>query len=285
MWFADTFGFKESRSRVYRKVRLAGGRLVVDGVPRWKYGTLSCSPGATTVLEDRGPSPFTVIQADVADLHRDPANAHALFQVASQANMLEMSAPWITPEDGISRYERDDTQGPACAMACGAGTLWRAYFMGGGQTAARQANLLSGLGHVQNGYFLPTKEELRCLSRNPGEIHTRARIGVMLDTEVTSVSGLLVDQAYTTAAPVAYSQHPLKKWRKAAEALLDVAYGDTLDAAYRRRSTKVFLTRVGGGVFGNPPLWVEDALERALERHHQSGLEIYLVEAPPLTVR
>ena len=34
-------------------------------------------------------------------LHADPANAQALFQVASQFNTLEMTGPSVTPEDGI----------------------------------------------------------------------------------------------------------------------------------------------------------------------------------------
>jgi hypothetical protein len=65
----------------------------------------------------------------------------ALFQVASQFNALEMVAPNITPEDGVTRYQHDRTQGPACAIAAGAATIYRNYFVpvagGIGQTAAR----------------------------------------------------------------------------------------------------------------------------------------------------
>lgn len=48
---------------------------------------------------------------------------NALFQVASQFNLLEMINPNITPEMGIDRYEFDRTQGPICAMSCGAETI------------------------------------------------------------------------------------------------------------------------------------------------------------------
>ena len=53
------------------------------------------------------------------------------------------------PEDGVDRYEYDRTQGPACAIACGAGTIYRNYFVpidgDIGQTAHRQLNGLADL--------------------------------------------------------------------------------------------------------------------------------------------
>ena len=41
----------------------------------------------------------------------------------------EMVSPSVSPEDGIDRYEGDHTQGPACAIACGAGTIYRNYLV------------------------------------------------------------------------------------------------------------------------------------------------------------
>jgi hypothetical protein len=58
----------------------------------------------------------------------DPELAGALFQVASQFNLLEMAGPSVTPEDGVTRYAGDHTQGPACAIAAGAATIYRNYF-------------------------------------------------------------------------------------------------------------------------------------------------------------
>ena len=60
--------------------------------------------------------------SDAKSLHTDTSNTGALFQVASQFNLLEMPGPNVTPEDGVSAYEGDHTQGPACAVAAGAGT-------------------------------------------------------------------------------------------------------------------------------------------------------------------
>lgn len=83
-------------------------------------------------------------------MHRAPENVRALFQVASQFNLLEMVSPQVTPEDGVTRYQDDQTQGPACAIAAGAATIYRNYFVpvGGsyGQTTERQLDGLADIG-------------------------------------------------------------------------------------------------------------------------------------------
>src|SRR5262245_40009387 len=47
------------------------------------------------------------VVADVQALHMDKANEGALFQVASQFNLLEMISPNVTPEEGVGIYEQD----------------------------------------------------------------------------------------------------------------------------------------------------------------------------------
>jgi len=88
--------------------------------------------------------------ANVQDLHTQRINAGSVFQVASQFNLLEMISPNFTPEHGIGIYERDPTQGPACAIACGAGTIFRNYFtdLSGrlGQTETHQIDCLEDIG-------------------------------------------------------------------------------------------------------------------------------------------
>ena len=37
---------------------------------------------------------------------------------------MEMVAPHVTPEDGVTRYQGDPTQGPACAMAAGGAPIF-----------------------------------------------------------------------------------------------------------------------------------------------------------------
>ncbi|MBY4594626.1 hypothetical protein K3217_03625 [bacterium BD-1] len=105
-----------------------------------------------------------------------PEYEGALFQVASQFNALEMISPTVTPEEGVTRYACDRTQGPACAMAAGAATTYRNYFVPVGdqigQTALRQLDGLADIGaelsralgrpvsdlwSMQNGYALASK--------------------------------------------------------------------------------------------------------------------------------
>ena len=105
----------------------------------------------------------------------------AVFQVASQFNCLEMISPGERPEDGITRYAQDHTQGPVCAMACPAATVYRNYFWCGapgdrpGQAGgdhrqidgARDIEALvrSGSGRrgaywrMTNGYLMPVDTE------------------------------------------------------------------------------------------------------------------------------
>ena len=70
--------------------------------------------------------------------------------MASQFNVLEMISEHVTPEEGVTRYAWDRTQGPACAIAAGAATIYRNYFVpvgdGVGQTADRQIDALAGVG-------------------------------------------------------------------------------------------------------------------------------------------
>ena len=69
------------------------------------------------------------VVGDMRSMHRDPANRNAMFQVASQFNLLEMAGPDVTPEDGVTRYIDDHTQGPACAIAAGAAIIFRNYLV------------------------------------------------------------------------------------------------------------------------------------------------------------
>ncbi len=82
--------------------------------------------------------------ADVLPLHAQ--YPRATFQAASQMNCLEFPNQYVAlfpthpptvcntlrmhtvPEDGVTIYAADPTQGPACALACAAGSVYRNYF-------------------------------------------------------------------------------------------------------------------------------------------------------------
>src|SRR5580765_4449196 len=135
-WFEDLMGFKELR---YEETR--ANLEIVGSTLRSKVNNRSYTIGALETpslaeVRDRAASivgslagtlRVSKVVGDVGRLHRDPANQHALFQVASQFNLLEMTGPDVTPEDGVTRYAFDKTQGPACAIAAGAATIYRNY--------------------------------------------------------------------------------------------------------------------------------------------------------------
>ncbi len=135
-WFERLTGFRE---RDYHETR---DRLAVDGdrlrslVNEKSYGIGTLELVSLETLRQRVNSPrpkpgklkVSIVTGDVRAMHRSSECAGALFQVASQFNLLEMVSPEITPEAGVTRYEHDRTQGPACAIAAGAATIYRNYF-------------------------------------------------------------------------------------------------------------------------------------------------------------
>ena len=245
------------------------------------------------------------VVADVQSLHTDPANAGALFQVASQFNLLEMVSPNRTPEAGIGIYSRDRTQGPACAIACGAGTIYRNYFVpvNGqiGQSSNSQIDCLSDLGkawnnsqnhlwRMKNGYALATHRGLTRISQklqaaNEAEIdeyRQLLRIGIQWQTQVTLKDCQhQVSQIYCSALPVAYSPLPVKLWSEFAKLILEAAYEATICAAILNArangNNQLFLTLLGGGAFGNETGWIIDSIARALRIYQNNDLNIAIV--------
>jgi hypothetical protein len=255
----------------------------------------------------KGEPPLEVTEeiADIQDLHADPSNAGALFQVASQFNLLEMVSPHVTPEEGIGIYQNDFTQGPACAIAAGAGTIYRNYFAptGGeiGQSEFNQIDCLSEVGaalrnpdrplwEMRNGYALASAEGLREISRELrastpdqlDQLRGRLKVGIQWNTQVT-IRGCshLVNQVYCSALPVAYSTHGSEKWKDFAILILEAAYEATFCAAainaQETGNRKLFLTLLGGGAFGNESEWIIGAINRSLEIHAHSGLDVRIV--------
>ncbi len=313
MWFQQLTGFEEhSPGQVRQHLSVEGPYLSskVNG-RRFQAGHLEIP--TLSELRRAAPDPasyqsnsrLSEIVADVQDLHADPANAHALFQAASQFNLLEMLSPEVTPEAGIDRYEHDHTQGPACAIACGAGTIYRNYFVPVGdqigQTTDRQINCLDRLekhlSHMgqppwtmTNGYALITRDQLDRINQHLRSLDDpqrellkgELRIGLQWQTEVTLPgAGHLVSQAYCSALPVAYTDVPAREWEPFARLILEATYEATLQAALlnyeRNGSEKVYLTLVGGGVFGNEMHWIIESLEKALRLFACSPLDVQIV--------
>ena len=209
------------------------------------------------------------VSGDVAIMHGDPEYAGACFQAASQFNCLEFASEKLTPETGVANWFFDPTQGPACAISCGAGTIVRHYFAHEGtqpQRAERQINTLDDviqvltartgggvLVDVRNGYTNSDETRLPVLGRTLRGLSEDERdgvkkllkIGVQIGTQVTCTrkpnSGLwhivhdgpLVTQVYASALAVSpdYACCGSDAWEPLARLVLEAAYEATIYAA------------------------------------------------------
>jgi hypothetical protein len=146
-WFSSLFGFVETDYATAKAKLVLGqdeqGRKIIMSQDSNKsylageFRTPKLSELRSEVLSNQdvknmahADSVLTLdfVYGDVSALHANEQYRHATFQAASQFNCLEFISPNITPEHGISGYEHDRTQGPACSIACGAGTAYRNYF-------------------------------------------------------------------------------------------------------------------------------------------------------------
>jgi len=208
-------------------------------------------PGKVTVTNFVGES---------RSLHSIPEFKGGVFQAASQFNYLEFPSQRCVPENGITGYMYDRTQGPACAMACAAGTAFRNYLVKQigkeasivGQNKEHQLNglhqahmyLKEQMKETQplllesNGYVdaLPERLQLidHALKADPkvrDEFIDLIRIGVHEDTAVTDIRDreVLVTQCYCSALSISYSRVPdPAQWASIASAVLNATYEATL---------------------------------------------------------
>ena len=138
-WFNHLFGFEERSPQQVRshlevdgsvlRSRENGASYQIGVLETPSLGELRTRAGRLPVGQaPQGPIQVRNVAGEAGALHAGPGNTGALFQVASQFNLLEMVSPDVSPEDGVTRYICDRTQGPACAIAAGAATVYRNYF-------------------------------------------------------------------------------------------------------------------------------------------------------------
>jgi hypothetical protein len=269
MWLRDLTGLAKDDPVSVRAAVVEDGAYLTSTANgrRMRAGVLTLPSLAAlraVAVVPRGANRLREVVGDVQALHADPANAGAVFQVASQFNLLEMPDPSVGPDDGIAGYEYDRTQGPACAIACGAGTIYRNYLMPMGKMRGQSwlaqvdclANLGAALGNegarlwdMKNGYALPKAAGLAEVCTKISALGVVERetlkgllqIGVQEGTEVTLVgsrsgpssglssglssgAGHLVTQAYCSALPIAYSGLPAAAWEPFARLVLEASY-------------------------------------------------------------
>jgi O-acetyl-ADP-ribose deacetylase (regulator of RNase III) len=73
----------------------------------------------------------------------------------------------------------------------------------------------------------------------------------------------------------------LAEWQPFARLVLEAAYEATFAVAARVSAqtgvNRLYLTRLGGGAFGNPAAWITDAIAGAVRRFSACDLEVILV--------
>lgn len=318
-WFEKLTGFREVGYDETRTKLAVDGDCLRSHVNGKSYGIgklelVSLAELRSQVRSHKEVCASTKVSISIGDVrkkHHLPENAGALFQVASQFNLLEMVSYDVTPEHGVTRYQHDHTQGPACAIACGAATIYRNYFVPvdsrPGQTATRQLDGLRAVGlalasatgravntlwEMKNGYALCSRAGLDAISQHlktlgDDDLETvrgKLCIGLHHNIEVTDAPGERrpsVSQAFCSALPVAYTSIEPGRWEPFATLVLEAAYEATLFAGVlntRQAATNtVFLTQLGGGAFGNRDEWIHKAIRRALKAVSGLGLDVRLV--------
>lgn len=314
MWFEKLTGFKETRpAHVRANISLEGNKMtsLVNG-KTYQWGRLEVPSlkelreSISIPQESTSQIKVSEIVASVADLHHYPFNENAVFQAASQFNLLEMVGPEITPEMGVDRYAQDYTQGPACAIACGAGTIYRNYFaeVDGqvGQTRFNQIDCLEEIGKtlnneelnlwkMSNGYALLNQNGLEHINNyiqnlSPIALESfigQLKVGIQWDVEVTinPENRHCVHQVYCSALPVAYTRIEQDFWEPFARAILEGTYEATFYAAVANyletNNDRLYLTLVGGGVFGNKLDWIKDAIQKSLVKFKHVPLDVRIV--------
>jgi hypothetical protein len=263
---------------------------------------------------------------DISELQQDPSNRHAVFQVASQFNCLEFIDPSDVPEMGVTRYANDKTQGPACSISCGPATVYRNYFATTnnkiGQTANNQINNLDDIErlinnrsnkffYVKNGYALSDKKSISKLSNFMKtdrelrkQISLALKVGLHEDVQVTSSNwgkfqlvdpSQLITQVFCSACAIAYSKAPAKSWEMFARAILLGAYQACFEIAidtaeryhYKDASNVLYLTLLGGGVFGNGIDWIGEAIIKMCKKYANFNLDVRIVtyKGPPREIQ
>ncbi len=310
-WFEGLFGFVEDDwASTQARFSLEGTTLTssVNGraFDAGHFETPSIAELRSRVGPPQGrPTVRHVEIGDILELHAAQENRDAMFQVASQLNCLEFADPRETPEDGITAYASDPTQGPACSLAAAAATVYRNYFVpveqDVGQRANRQLNNLSdalallgpdeAFATVTNGYAFSDTERLQASAAalkaaGRDAFIERMRIGVQTGAQVTFSSRFTepntqthVSQAFCSALSCGYDRSPRHLWAPLATSVLDAAYEATLLAARAgvaegTCSGVVWLTFLGGGAFGNDPTWIATALARAIDLAGDASLEV-----------
>jgi hypothetical protein len=292
-WFEQLFGFKEltgspeafAATKAAFRYDLSTGQLTTNEGVSFAAGTFSTptlaelrAAGIAVIAKGGGGGGgsggggggggFTfghIATQGVLQMHAE--HPGATFLAASGLNCLEFTGPGQRPEDGVTRYERDNTQGPACALACAPGTVVRNYFSANGPTGQLSLldNVWGALGGargapfaVRSGYVSAPRGAAGLAEANAAlakgtpsrdALRDAARVGVQARTEVVfAAKGISpkpwarapqppphVTQVYAAALSLGGYKDPAEvpdeAWAPLATLVLESAYEGALWAA------------------------------------------------------
>lgn len=324
-WFEMAFGFKEES---YENAKMRFDQMFLqnnnelNGIRIGKFYVFNANDlyqilqnaknANNNVLNNGGKVKIENINGDVVDIHRDKnLSENATIQVASQFNCLEMITPNKNPEDGITIYSNDNTQGPKCAMVTPAGLVYRNYLYKNGQTNENQIDMLSQLliflktldpqikWIMKNGYIIFNNDEeikrinrilvqepsVRRTARSLIQVGIHNNLGVFINSQKYDH---IVNHVYCSGLPISSMYNPniedKNVWLGLSELFLEALYEDTLiSACYNNIESKqnkpCYLTKVGGGVYGMNHRQIARAIKRACQIISVNGfnLEVKLV--------
>lgn len=240
---------------------------------------------------------------DIGAVQALSANKDAVFQVASNFSALEPTGTSHVPESGVTEYIYDHTQGPFASISAAPGVIYRMYYIFYSsqtpaeqwrQTTDKQIKLLDifekdslNLFPTKNGYVVWSSMEGDV---SPSDIN-KIKIGYHGNIQVTfgfvlgnnqveiNDSSQIINQVFTAAIDFGGTNSFLRdnpQAIKRGKLILDAAYEGTIKAAALHGKRKVFLTLIGGGVFGNDWDWIAESIVKNEDFIKKSGLDVTL---------
>ena len=246
---------------------------------------------------------------DVLSSQGHPSNDGATYLAASNFNSLEFVSCRQTARNGISSYPHDHTQGPYCAIACGPSILYRNYFVQVPGSTERgqfdkEINLLEDTPiHVEHGYAIIKRADIQQLQQTDFDFTdlSKYKIASHKNCEVTMTRNnknefifiqkeegkrpQIAHHIYAAAFNMGRNVIQNEFTEKISESLLEAEYRNAILCAWdnsikypdRAGSKKLYLTLLGGGVFGNPMDLICNQIAKCKDLIIDSGLDVYVV--------
>jgi len=260
----------------------------------------------------------SLMNVDVSVLQCAKENEHCMFQAASNFNGVECISERSSPDtpNFTTSYYFDHTQGPAASISAGPAAIARVHgafydpkkdASTWGQTSKRQIEMLGDVSeyyNVINGYVCNSKDT-KALPKDPHMVkEIEDRVKVLVHADIDALYGRYdyasierckpqkICQTFCAAMNLSQGMsgqrnRGLPDSAEKAKLLLRAAYRGTFYGAEMYGCRKVYLTLIGGGVFGNNQDDIMDAICSAhaeLCEFNKVIEEIHIVFFRPPTV-